>query len=468
MTADLGGPTDGSTIPAEVFRAYDIRGIYGDQLDEENVRLIGQAIGSEALDLEIDTLLVGRDGRLSSPGLCRSLIAGVRASGCNVLDLGLVPTPLVYFATHTTDWSSGVMLTASHNPARYNGVKIVFHRSCLAANQIQDIRRRIEAGQLHRGAGSYRTLSILEDYIRRVSGDLHLARKLRLVIDCGNAVTGLVAPALFTALGCEVETLYCDLDGSFPNHQPDPTIAENLQDLQQRVIASGADLGLAFDGDGDRLGVVTSDGQAIDTDLLLATLIEDITPRHPGEAVIFDVKCSSRLAGLITACGGIPVMHKSGHSFMKQKMQETGAPLGGEFSAHIFIRDRWFGYDDGMYTGARLLEILARREGPTAQQITSLGTRVATPEIAIPVAEPAKFALMEKLLAMASFDNGVVNHIDGLRVDFNDGWGLVRASNTSPALLLRFEADSAASLQRIQDAFRDLLQQADNSLPIQF
>ena len=455
-------------IPAEIFRAYDIRGLYDDQLDEQSVQLIGQAIGSEALEAGIETLIVGRDGRLSSPSLCEHLVAGVRASGCNVVDLGIVPTPLVYFATHRTEWDSGIMLTASHNPAAYNGIKIVFKRSCLADHQIQNIRLRIEQDRLYLGKGQYRVLEIKPDYIDYVRGHLHLDRKLKLVIDCGNAVTGVVAPDLFRSLGCEVEALYWELDGNFPNHDPDPTVAKNLRELQKRVLASNADLGLAFDGDGDRLGVVDRDGTAIDTDLLLATLITSIAPRHPGEPVIFDVKCSSRLASLIRSCGGVPIMHKSGHSFMKQKMQETNAPLGGEYSAHIFIRDRWFGYDDGMYTAARLLEILSGKEPNTSELFTSLGERVATPELGVPVPEHKKFDLVEQIKAMADFPGAIITEIDGIRADYEDGWGLVRASNTSPALLLRFEAESPVVLARIQDEFRQLLNRVEKSLPIPF
>lgn len=455
-------------VAPEIFRAYDIRGVYDDQLDEASIRLIGQAIGSEAREAGITTLLTARDGRLSSPVLSRQLIAGIRASGCHVVDLDLVPTPLLYFATHTTDWSSGVMLTASHNPAAYNGVKIVFQRSCLADNQIQRIRTRIEAGELLSGAGGYQALDIKHRYLAYVSEHLQLARPMKVVIDCGNAVTGVIAPQLFAALGCEVTPLYCELDGNFPHHEPDPTIASNLGDLQQCVLTEGADIGFAFDGDGDRLGVVTSDGEAVDTDLLLATLISYIVPRHPGEPVIFDVKCSARLATLIESCGGVPVMHKSGHSFMKQKMRETGAPLGGEYSAHIFIKDRWFGYDDGLYTAARLLEILSQRAVPSQDQITRLGTRFATPELTVPVPESEKFALMARLQGAASFPGARLIDIDGIRVDYPDGWGLLRASNTSPALLLRFEAASEAALARIQQAFRQLLHDVENSLPIGF
>lgn len=455
-------------IPSEIFRAYDIRGIYGEQLDETSIELIGRAIGSEALAQGIDTLLLGRDGRLSSPQLSEALVCGVLATGCNIVDLGLVPTPLVYFATHNTQWDSGIVLTASHNPASYNGIKIVFRQSCLADNQIQDIRRRIEQGQFTSGQGEYHCQEIVDNYVKTVCGQIDLARKLKIVIDCGNGVTGVVAPALFSALGCEVEKLFCEVNGHFPNHDPDPTQAENLEQLQARVLATQAHIGLAFDGDGDRLAVVTNEAEIIDTDRLLAVLVRNILPHHPSAKVVYDVKCSNRLATLIRDCGGIPVMHRSGHSLMKQKMQQTGAPIGGEFSAHIFIRDRWFGFDDGLYTAARLLEILAQDQTSAADLFAILGERYTTPELKVPVAESQKFRLMARILEGAVFPDGQIIEIDGLRVEFSDGWGLVRASNTSPALLLRFEAECPQALDRIQYRFRELLLQVDETLPINF
>ncbi|MBL4820794.1 MAG: phosphomannomutase/phosphoglucomutase [Gammaproteobacteria bacterium] len=467
-TTDLNDTTPVSGVPPEIFRAYDIRGIYGTQLNEQNIELIGQGIGSEALSLGIDTLLIGRDGRLSSPSLSKRLISGVRASGCNIVDLGVIPTPLLYFATHTTHWKSGIMLTASHNPAAYNGIKIVFNRSCLAADQIQKIRHRVESGKLSTGHGRYQEQDIKPDYIKDICRRIRLEKKLKIIIDCGNGVAGVVAGELFETLGCEVIPLFCDLDGSFPNHDPDPTQVKNLNVLRTRLLGSKADIGLAFDGDGDRVVVVDNDGEAIDTDRLLATLIKSIVPDHPGGPVIFDVKCSSRLAPLIREYGGEPVMHRSGHSFMKQKMQETGAALGGEFSAHIFIKDRWFGFDDGLYTGARLLEILSQSEVTSADLFGNLGERYATPELKIEVKDSEKFSLARKISELADFPDGKITDIDGLRVDFNDGWGLVRPSNTSPALLLRFEADSPQSLTKIQARFKQLILQADGSLPIGF
>jgi phosphomannomutase/phosphoglucomutase len=458
----------GSIIPPEIFRAYDIRGIYNAQLTEQGVFLIGQSIGSEAQHQGIQTLLVGRDGRLSSPSLVKQLISGIRASGCNTIDLGITPTPLVYFATHTTEHSSGVMLTASHNPAAYNGIKIVFKQSCLADNQIQQIKKRIENRDFLTGSGDYQLLDITENYISNVGKRIHLARMLKVVIDCGNGVTSVMAQRLFESLGCEVVPIFCDLDGNFPNHDPDPTQPENLATLQSLVLSNKADIGLAVDGDGDRLGVVNEKGEVVDTDLLLAALIKSIVPKHPGEVVVYDVKCSSRLDPLIREYGGVPVMHRSGHSFMKQKMLETGAPLGGEFSAHVFIKDRWYGFDDGLHTAARLLEILSQSNASAACLFANLGERYTTSELKIEVEESDKFALAEKIGQQARFPDGALTRIDGIRVDFPDGWGLVRASNTSPALLLRFEADSPESLKLIQSKFKQLLLQVDRTLPINF
>ncbi|MEX0617732.1 MAG: phosphomannomutase/phosphoglucomutase [Pseudohongiellaceae bacterium] len=454
--------------PAGIFRAYDIRGIYAEELNEKLMRLIGGAVASEALAVGIDTLLCARDARLSSPALFAELKAGILSAGCNVVDLGIVPTPLLYFATHTLQWQSGVMLTASHNPAIYNGLKVVLNRSSLADNQIQAIRRRIEYGELATGTGHAVELDAKCTYIEHIVTNLRLARPVKVVLDCGNAVTSVIAPALFRALGCEVVPLFCELDGSFPNHEPDPTQPENMRALQQRVTETGAYLGIAFDGDGDRLGLVADNGALIDADQLMLLLIKDLVPYFDQPRVIFDVKCSNRLARAISACGGIPVMNRSGHSFMKQKMQETGAILGGEYAAHIFIRDRWFGFDDGMYAAARVLEILTRSNRTSSEQMEPPGTIFSTTEIKVPVFEKTKFALMEKILTLARFDNAELILLDGIRAEFDDGWGLVRASNTSPALLLRFEANTAASLERIKEQFRELLLRADNSLDVTF
>ena len=351
--------TNPESIPASIFRAYDIRGIADQQLTTQSVKRIGQAIGSEALDQNITSLLVGYDGRLSSPSLSIALIAGIQSSGCNVVSIGLVPTPLLYYATFTTYYTSGVMLTASHNPANYNGLKIVFNQTSLADNQIQTIRTRIENNQLRTGSGEFTELEIDRSYIDDICSRIQLSRPLKIVIDCGNAVPGKIAPTLFRELGCNVHPLFCEIDGGFPNHDPDPTVPENLVALASTVLQENADIGIALDGDGDRLGLITNRGNFVDADCMLMLLVESILPNYSGRDVVFDVKCSSKLAVLIEKFGGSPIMHRSGHSFMKQKMQETDAILGGEFAAHIFIRDNWFGFDDGFYVAARLLEIIS-------------------------------------------------------------------------------------------------------------
>ena len=469
--APRGGRTEsraGIPIPASIFRAYDIRGIVGEQLTEDSVKQISRGIGSEALAHGIDTLLVGFDGRLSSPSLSRALIAGLLSTGCKVVNLGMVPTPLLYYASHSSGFESGVMLTASHNPANYNGLKVVFKQTCLAPNQIQKIRQRVEQGQLTDGAGSYSELNIQSRYIEDICSSVSLGRKLKLVVDCGNAVPGLVAPQLFRALSCEVEPLFCDIDGNFPNHHPDPTVADNLASLSARVVASQADLGIAFDGDGDRLGIVTNLGEVVDADKILMLLVKHIAPKYPAAPIIYDVKCSSNLARVITAMGAIPVMHRSGHSFMKQKMQETGAPLGGEFAAHIFIKDRWFGFDDGLYAAARVLEILSNLRHSAHEEFASFPSSLNTPEIKLPVPETDRFELMQRIIDNADFPGAKLVLLDGLRVEFSDGWGLVRASNTSAALSLRFEADTLLRLQAIQTSFKALIHGADKSLELNF
>lgn len=460
--------TGGSNIkvPAEIFRAYDIRGVVPDQLNEENIWLISRAIGSEALAQGIGRLLLAHDGRLSSPALSQVLIKGLLSTGCDVVDLGQLPTPMLYFAAHHSDVHSGVVLTASHNPADYNGLKMVFDQTSLADKQIQHIRQRIEQNDICEGEGKYETLEIKSDYIETVCSKISLARKLKVVIDCGNAVPANIAPELFAALGCEVEPLFCEIDGRFPNHHPDPTIASNLELLAARVKETGADIGLAFDGDGDRLGIVTEKGEFVGADQLLIVLAKDILPKYPGAPMIFDVKCSRALEREIIAQGGEAVMYRSGHSFMKHKMQETNAPLGGEYSAHVFIKDRWYGFDDGVYTGARLLEILARQAGSASDMFAGLLPGVSTAEIGIPVADERKFELIEKIVALADFPDARLITLDGLRIEWIDGWGLIRASNTSPKLLLRFEADDENALATIKQHFKALISHADKNIDL--
>lgn len=461
-------------LPESIFRAYDIRGIAGTELTTESVFLIGRAIGYLALAYGHPCILFGADGRLSSPSLGAALKDGILSEGCDVIDLGTVPTPLLYFATHTTDICSGVMLTASHNPADYNGIKIVRHRHCLTPDQIQGIREQAlylnseQAREKRRHhtitRGTLKQLDILPAYLTHVCADIHIKRRLKVVVDCGNAVPGLVAPAVLEAIGCDVIALYCDVDGNFPNHHPDPTVHSNLLTLIDTVASQKADLGIGLDGDGDRVVMVTNAGQVIDTDRLLMLLVRDIVPRYEQPKVVFDVKCSNLLASEISAHGGQPVMSRSGHSFMKQSMHESGAVVGGEFSAHIFIKDRWFGYDDGFYVAARFLEILAGSDCSCDQMLLTLPHSVVTPELRIEVSDVRKFELMAQLTRVVDFPMATVNCLDGIRADFNDGWGLVRASNTTPALLLRFEAGSRQSLHVIQEAFRNLLKQVDPEL----
>ncbi len=453
-------------VPAEIFRAYDIRGIAGEQLDRELVGRIGQALGSEALALGIDSLLAARDGRLSSPELFGALCAGVRAAGCNVVNLGLAPTPVLYFAAHASPCDSGVMMTASHNPPDYNGLKPVFRRASLSAGQIQRIRRRVEQNRFSRGAGQMSDWSVLEDYLSAIVADVRLRHPLKVVIDCANAVPAVVAPVLFERLGCEVRAMYTELDGNFPNHHPDPTAVENLAQLRREVAAGKADLGIAFDGDGDRLGLVDETGAVVEAESILQLLAEDILPRYPGGSVVYDVKCSARLPRRIRELGGKPRMRRSGHSFMKLAMRETGAPLGGELSAHIFIKDRWFGFDDGIYAAARVAELLAARAEPASAALGAGREGCRTGELRLPVPEARKFALVDRIveLAEADFRQAEIIKIDGLRVEYADGWGLIRASNTTPALLCRFEADSRERLDAIQAEFRELILRADPSL----
>lgn len=457
-----------SVISPEIFRAYDIRGIVGKGLDEHSVRLIGQAIGTEAKALGESSLLVGRDARLSSPSLSQALIAGLCASGCNVIDLGEIPTPLLYFATHTLPTSSGVMLTGSHNPRDYNGIKIVLQKHTLADNQIARLRERIENNELSSGTGMVSHYDIAPEYLRYVQGSIQLQRPFKVVIDAGNGIGGKIAPQLFHSLGCEVIPLYCEPDGNFPHHHPDPTVAKNVVDLRAAVLKHNADLGIGLDGDADRLGLVSRSGKLLNADQLLMAFAMDILPDNPGACVVFDVKSSHHLARIISANGGVPVMCKSGHSFVKQKLAETDAVLGGEFSAHLFFKHRWFGFDDGIYAAARFLELMSKYDASADSLLERLPGSCSTPELFIPVEEAHKFALMETLKQQLAFDGANINLLDGVRADFANGWGLVRASNTTANLVLRFEADDEAALAAIQQQFRNALLAHNPALALPF
>lgn len=464
-------PAPGPASPLDaIFRAYDIRGVVGEGLTEGNVYLIAKALGSEAAAQGQSVVVVGRDGRNSSPALAKVLIQGLRDSGRDVIDIGMVPTPVLYFATHYLDTGSGVMLTGSHNPPQYNGMKIVLNGQALSGEAIKAIQRRMQRQDFTAGEGALETTDIVPEYIQRISEDIPLAldKSLRIVVDCGNSVAGVVAPRLLTALGHDVIELYCDVDGNFPHHHPDPSQPGNLTDLIQAVRENQADLGLAFDGDGDRLGVVDADGNIIWPDRQMMLYARDVLSRNRGAEIIFDVKCTRHLPRVIKAAGGRPVMWKTGHSLIKAKMRETGSPLAGEMSGHIFFKERWYGFDDAMYTAARLVEILVGDGRPPKQVFAGLPSGVATPELRIDMPESRHAAFMQTLVSNAQFEGAEICTIDGLRVDFPDAWGLLRPSNTTPVLVARFEGDDAEALARIQAQFRTLIQKVDGSLKIPF
>ncbi len=444
-------------IPAEIFKAYDIRGIVDKTLTAAGVETIGRAIGSEARARSVKAVVIGRDGRLSGPTLSQALARGLQASGVDVIDIGQVPTPVVYFAAHRLGTQSGVAVTGSHNPPDYNGLKMVLAGETLAGDAIQGLRRRIESGDLSAGTGSYTEQPIVDQYVERIVSDVKTARKMTIAVDCGNGVAGAIAPSLYRKMGCEVIELFCEVDGTFPNHHPDPSVPKNLQDLIRTLQSSDAELGLAFDGDGDRLGVVTKSGKIIYPDRQLMLFAKDVLSRNPGALVIYDVKSTRNLAPWIERHGGKPLLWKTGHSFVKSKMRETGAALAGEMSGHVFFKERWFGFDDGLYAGARLLEIVSREADPSAL-LEGLPDAVSTPELQIKLAEGENYALIDKLQGSAKFtDAREVIRIDGLRVEYADGFGLARSSNTTPVIVLRFEADNEQALERIQEDFRRVI-----------
>jgi len=457
-----------SKVDPDIFRAYDIRGIVGASLSPDVAYEIGRAIGSEAYFRGEQTVVVGRDGRLSGPELSDALIRGLKSTGRDVKDIGQVPTPVLYFAAQYLDANSGVMVTGSHNPSDYNGFKIVLGGETLANEAIQGLRQRIESGDMLTGEGSVEEVDVLPDYIERVKSDVQVVRPVKVVVDCGNGVAGVAAPRLLRALGCEVVELFCDVDGDFPNHHPDPSKTENLAALIQAVQEQGAELGIAFDGDGDRIGIVSSQGEIIWPDRLLMLLAMDVLSRNPGALIIYDVKCSRHVASVVAEHGGEPLMWATGHSLIKAKMKETGALLAGEMSGHIFFKERWFGFDDALYSAARLLEILANDHRSSSDMFAALPDSMNTPELNIPMAEGEPSVFMEKLLNGAHFENARVATVDGLRVEFDRGWGLVRASNTTPCLVLRFEADDELALHTIQEEFRRVLLQTDPSLSLPF
>jgi len=456
------------TLPPEIFKAYDIRGVVGRTLTPAIVRAVGQALGSLALERGRDTFVVGRDGRLSGPELAAAVADGIRAAGANVVDVGMVATPMTYFAAHHLGTQTSVMVTGSHNPPDYNGLKMVVDGTTLSGEDIQQLRARIEAGQFASGAGTFRTTDIAPAYLDRITDHIRLARPLAIAVDCGNGVAGAFAPTLFRRLGCAVTEMFCAVDGTFPNHHPDPSKPENLQDLIALLAQGGHDLGLAFDGDGDRLGVVTRDGHVIYPDRQLMLFAADVLGREPGATVIYDVKSTRNLKPWILEHGGVPLLWKTGHSLIKGKMKEVGAALAGEMSGHTFFKERWYGFDDGLYAGARLLEILSRHANPSAV-LDALPDAVSTPELNVACAEGEHHALVAKLGETAQFPGATdVIRIDGLRVEYPDGFGLARGSNTTPVVVLRFEADNPAALARIQGEFRRVLEAAKPGITLPF
>lgn len=460
----------GEQIDPSIFRSYDIRGVVGESLTVEGVYQIGLALGSEAAARGQQSVITARDGRNSSQELRDALIEGLRDSGRDVLDIGLTPTPVLYFATHYLDSHSGVMITGSHNPPEYNGLKIVLDGETLSGEAIQAIRQRIDEQDFTSGEGAMQSTEIIPDYIRRISEEIPvtLGNALKVVVDCGNSVPGIAAPHILRAIGHDVIELYCDVDGNFPNHHPDPSDEKNLQDLIETVQDEDADLGLAFDGDGDRLGVVDSQGNIIWPDRQMILFARDVLSRNPGAKVIYDVKCSKLLADDIKANGGEAIMARTGHSLIKSKMQETGALLAGEMSGHIFFKERWYGFDDALYSAARLLEILVNADQSPDDLFASLPGGVATPELRLDMPEQEHAPFMEKVLASADFTDAETTTIDGLRVDFENGWGLIRPSNTTPCLVLRFEGDDDTALEEVKGKFRDLLIRIDGGLSLPF
>lgn len=456
------------TLAPEIFKAYDIRGIVGKSLNPETAKQIGKAIGSEARARHQQKIAVARDGRLSGPELLGALSQGIASTGCDVVNVGRVPTPVLYFATHYLDTQCGVMVTGSHNPPDYNGFKIVLDGNAISGEEIQSLYQRIVKGDFETGRGEITVADVREAYLERIVSDVKLKRPLNVIVDCGNGVAGELAPELLRRLGCNITELYCEIDGSFPNHHPDPSQPKNLADLIEHMRQKPVDLGLAFDGDGDRLGVVSPDGHIIWPDRQMILFARGVLAANPKAEIIYDVKCSRTLPAAITEAGGHALMWKTGHSFIKKKLKESDALLAGEMSGHIFFKERWYGFDDGLYAAARLLELLAQESRPPIEVFSSLPNTENTPELQIKFREGEHFKAIEKIIECADFPDAEVTTIDGLRADFDDGFGLVRASNTTPVLVLRFEGDNTEALERIQSRFRELIAQVSPNSQIPF
>ena len=455
-------------VTASIFRAYDIRGVVGKTLTPAGVELIGQALGSEAAARGETTIVVARDGRTSGELMLNALKKGILATGRDVIDIGMVPTPTLYFAAMQLEGtSSGIMVTGSHNPPDYNGFKCVLAGETLYGDAITDLYRRIQEQDFKHGQGFEKAANVKDDYINAILADIKLQRPLKVVVDTGNGVAGELAPRLMQELGCEVIPLFTEIDGTFPNHHPDPGKPENLKDLIASVQTNNADLGLGFDGDGDRVGVVTPSGQLIFPDQLMMAFAEDVLSRNPGAKIIYDVKCTSNLGTIISAAGGQPEMWRTGHSLIKARMKETGALLAGEMSGHIFFKERWLGFDDGLYAAARFLELLAAQNLDADALFSRYPQDISTPEINLEVTDDNKFQLVEQLAQLGDFGNGTTTTLDGIRVDYPDGWGLCRASNTTPVLVFRFEGKTHAALERIQAIFAQALLKVDPNLQLE-
>ncbi len=468
-TLDITAEPEQESTPSEpeqpqiapvIFRAYDIRGVVGETLTESAVYEIARAIGTMAHERGQQGIVVARDGRDSSPELCEALIKGLTSTGRDVIDIGMVPTPVLYFATHHLETGSGVMITGSHNAAEYNGLKIMLAGNTLSGDDIKDIQNRTISGEHAVGQGDVRHADISADYVRRITEDIPVAlgSSLKIVVDCGNGVAGTLAPQLLNAIGHDVVEIYCDIDGKFPNHHPDPSQPENLKDLVDKVKAEGADVGFAFDGDGDRLGLVDGEGNIIWPDRQLMLLAKDVLSRNQGANIIFDVKCSRYLKSIIETNGGVPLMWKTGHSFIKNKMKEVDAPLAGELSGHIFFKERWYGFDDALYTAARFIEIFTNAKETPTELFAELPEGVSTPELRMPLSEDQHAGFMEELVDKMDVSGAEVSDLDGLRIEYSDGWGLARPSNTSPNIILRFEGENEAALERIKSEFRAAIQ----------
>ena len=456
------------TITEDIFRAYDIRGVVETALTPDAVQQIGQAFATEALSQNQKTVVIARDGRLSSPELAQRLSQGLRAGGCNVIDIGMVPTPVLYYATHKLKTGTGIMVTGSHNPPQYNGLKMLIAGNTLYGDGIKALYQSIIEDRLNSGEGTHTEQDLIPDYLDTIVNDIKLDKPLNIAVDCGNGVAGVCATELFTRLGCNVTELFCDVDGNFPNHHPDPSKPENLADLQNAMKQNALDIGLAFDGDGDRVGILDDKQNILWADRQMMLYAADVLKRKPGAQIIFDIKSTTNLETVIRELGGEPLMWKTGHSFIKAKMKETGAELAGEMSGHIFFKERWFGFDDGLYSAARMLEIVSQRSESSSEIFAALPDSFNTPELQINFEEGEHYKFMDKFIATANFENADIITIDGIRVNYANGWGLVRPSNTTPSLVLRFEANDEKTLSDIQNTFREKILAVDSSLSLPF